>query len=72
MDSAVARREALGVEQGLLRALVSRLSVELVQRRCLRCLIATEIQAVVMGQCCAEVRLRRAEVLGQLLFGACR
>jgi hypothetical protein len=66
------RRGVLVVERGLQRALAWRLAGALGQCRCLRCLIATEYLVVRRAQLCAEVRMRRAEMLGRLLVAACR
>ena len=66
------RLAVLVVERGLGHGLVLRLVEVLDQHRCVHYSIATEILVVMKGQLGAEVRVRKAEVLGRSLVAACR
>jgi hypothetical protein len=72
VDLGVVRPGTLVVERVQQHVQASRLVEVQVQRRCLRCLIATHGWVVVLAQQCAKVRLWPAEELGLLLCAAYR
>ena len=72
VDRAAVRSEALVEVQDLQHVQASKLGEAPVRHHCLRYLTATQHVVVVQVQQRAEVILRRAEVLGQLLCAAYR